>query len=1059
MAQGSPRAQAQNRHNLDNLGTEFYLAFGPNLGANDQSNVMDLYITGHTHAHGKVEVPALGVSQTFTITPGQIQTIELPNGNNGNPSVEVTTDEQIVRGMAVHVTSDSEVAVFGLNHKFYSSDAFMGLPNDVLGTEYRTMCYQAGTFGGMNGVQYTPSEFWIVSIQDSTNVKITLADRSAGGVQRNTPQSVLLMKGDIYLVQGVAQRGNDLTGSLIESDRPIAVFSGHQRTNIPDTALNSDGDPSRDHLVEELPPVSAWGDSALVVPFATADLPDLVRVLCAEDSTEISVNGTSVGSYNAGQFYEITHLAGVTDIRASKPILVGQYMHTSLGGLNQNGPQAYGDPALALVFPVEQFTTSYTIVSIVDQFSFSGNFVNIVVPTDSISSMQLDGQPMDPAEFHPIANSRYAYAQHSLEQGTHNITGGAPFGVTVYALGPVDSYAYTGGTLLKTITPLKTVGLSIDFGDRVLGAAPGYAGTFDTTVTLINVSEDTVNIYSFPKRIQDTDRFDVKLGAPVLPLMISPLTTDSFTIQFTPHEVNRRMHTQITAKTDHLRAYVVDVYGRGVVGELGIFRDSTKIYNIDTLDFGTFTKDDVPKDSVVYIGNAGLAKLTINSVAIVGATNNDFSMTGFAVHDSTVDTPFTIAQAPSTPAVVGVRFTPNGAMSNGLRSAQLTVTSGSTVHTVVLLARMETIYPMTQSTASIPYGSALVCDDIPNTLTVTNPNDVAVTLLGTSIAGPNGGDFTVTTPTPILIAPHGSTDLSVHFKPASGTTINRQATLTLQFDLPKKDTVPHVINLTGTATKRQLGFAASQHIHVNGTDPFSMPIYATADLTPYNASGYMIRLSYDSVNLKLVDVATAGTLTPQGTSFPFAVFSKPPGHDTVIFEQSESNSIPIAGGGPSSRPLIWLKFQPAHANDGKSSDSSFTIAYDITLNGMNITSRCFDLVVVPGQVEIISSCASPSLTPADQLPPTTVLAQPTPDPFQQSTTMEYGVAADGPVKIEVLDATGRVRRTLVDGFVKAGRYTATLSGEDLPSAAYFIRITAPDVKGEYRRVRRVVLAR
>src|ERR1019366_2625610 len=105
--------------------------------------------------------------------------------------------------------------------------------------------------------------------------------------------------------------------------------------------------------------------------------------------------------------------------------------------------------------------------------------------------------------------------------------------------------------------------------------------------------------------------------------------------------------------------------------------------------------------------------------------------------------------------------------------------------------------------------------------------------------------------------------------------------LTLTFDLPKHDTVPHTIDLTGSATKRQLTFSATQNLQVYATDRFVLPIYAETDLTPYCAAGYAIRLSYDSLKLKLVDVNISGTLTPQGTGFPYLYPSTPPGRDTV----------------------------------------------------------------------------------------------------------------------------------------------------------------------------------
>src|SRR6516164_4323364 len=64
----------------DNTGKEFYIAFGENQGGGDGDNLMQLYITGKTATNGHIDVPALGFSKDFTVTPGQITTIDLPNG-------------------------------------------------------------------------------------------------------------------------------------------------------------------------------------------------------------------------------------------------------------------------------------------------------------------------------------------------------------------------------------------------------------------------------------------------------------------------------------------------------------------------------------------------------------------------------------------------------------------------------------------------------------------------------------------------------------------------------------------------------------------------------------------------------------------------------------------------------------------------------------------------------------------------------------------------------------------------------------------------------------------
>jgi len=438
----------------DNLGKEFFVAFAQNEGSGDETrNFSALFITGKTATSGTVEVPALSFFRSFSVTPGQITTIELPDGKNfGDPTVEVTTDEQVIPGMGVRIAANDEIAVYGINHKQYSSDAFMALPVDVLGTTYRTLNYQTSWTTDF-GTAMTPSEFWIVGVSNSTNVTITPKAATAKFRPAGIPFTIQLNKGDVYLVQGdVNDSLNDLTGSLIESDHPVSVLSGHVRADIPHGFKNQGTNvPSRDHLVEQMPPVSSWGYSALIARYATATLPDLVRVVSNDNGNRITVNGSLIATLNAGEFYEITQLTGPVSLSSTSPVLVGQYMHTSRFGTTGGSGTAYGDPAYALVFPVEQFDTSYTFMVDQDASSFTGNFVNIVTCESGFGDMMLDGSPVSQASGFSIQKfpgSNYVYAQLPVAQGSHKIAASLPFGITVYAMGSVDSYSYPGGSLL-----------------------------------------------------------------------------------------------------------------------------------------------------------------------------------------------------------------------------------------------------------------------------------------------------------------------------------------------------------------------------------------------------------------------------------------------------------------------------------------------------------------------------------------------------------------------------------------------------------------------------------
>ena len=81
-----------------------------------------------------------------------------------------------------------------------------------------------------------------------TTVTITPTITS-GGRTSGIPYSITLEPGQTYQLRGTNGPPNDVTGSHIISDKPIAVFGGHSCGNI-----NSSSEFFCDYLVEEIPP-------------------------------------------------------------------------------------------------------------------------------------------------------------------------------------------------------------------------------------------------------------------------------------------------------------------------------------------------------------------------------------------------------------------------------------------------------------------------------------------------------------------------------------------------------------------------------------------------------------------------------------------------------------------------------------------------------------------------------------------------------------------------------------------------------------------------------------
>lgn len=105
-------------------------------------------------------------------------------------------------------------------------------------------------------------------------------------------------------------------------------------------------------------------------------------------------------------------------------------------------------------------------------------------------------------------------------------------------------------------------------------------------------------------------------------------------------------------------------------------------------------------------------------------------------------------------------------------------------------------------------------------------------------------------------------------------------------------------------------------------------------------------------------------------------------------------------------------------------------------------------VTAPGQVGVDQAAK----------PDRFYLKQNIPNPFNPTTTIEFGVAEAGPTKLVIYNASGQVVRTLLDKTVPAGLHAATWDGTDqlgrsVASGLYIYRLTS----GDRQLFRRMVL--
>ena len=413
----------------DSKGTDFWVMFPGNLST---PTSIPLLITSDVNTSGTVSIPGSAWSMNFNVVAGTITTVNLPTGTEVTVSDAVTNE-------GVHIVANDEVTVYGFSIRSASTDAFLAFPTDAIGMDYIVLGYK-----NVNIVQGT--QFGIVAAESGTTTVTITPSVTTGARTAGVPYNISLTQGQTYMLRNTLSHPSDLTGSLVSSDKKIAVFGGHECSNIPY------GYVACDYLVEQLPPTSSWGTEFVSVPLAGRIGGDTYRFLAQEAGTIVQVDGSTVATLDTGEYYEAI-LAGYNHITANNPILVGQYSNGTSFDNVQNA-----DPFFLLVPPTDQYLASYVVNTGTPNIPV--NYINIVSPSGQTGSVLVDG--IAPAGvWTSITGSGFSGLQVSVSAGQHTVSSTLPLGVFVYGFGNYDSYGYLGGQSFSPVAVVNALQLSL----------------------------------------------------------------------------------------------------------------------------------------------------------------------------------------------------------------------------------------------------------------------------------------------------------------------------------------------------------------------------------------------------------------------------------------------------------------------------------------------------------------------------------------------------------------------------------------------------------------------
>jgi hypothetical protein len=446
---GSTVAQGQG---VSSAGTEYWLGFMPNY-INPAQDIQ-LFLASETANRITIEQYGGGgkVVRTIvrTLAAEEAVTVQMNIGE-----AETRDREQPVY-KAIRVTSTAPCVVYGFSDNSLTTDGYLALPLELLGKKYYCLSYYDDAY--TPGYDHLGGEFLIVAPYDNTEVVLTstatttLADDGLKiGHRPGDTWTVTLNAGQTYLVQTTGWNfgTEDLTGSSVESSKPVAFLTGHQRASIEIGAGNN----SKDHLIEMLLPVETWATEYFVVPQnGRTRCGDYIRALSAEDGNIISVNG-SMRSVNAGEMFDVSTVTTPTTFRSTngKRFIVMDYSYTQ----GYNGDPGVGDPFMIMLPGKQHFQNRMVFRTPSKPGSGSYNhYATFISTSNGLSNMKIKagGKTSKLSAFgaggmFPLPGSSY-HAQRvrlSSDELAMIAESDELFAMYLYGYASVESYGWLGG--------------------------------------------------------------------------------------------------------------------------------------------------------------------------------------------------------------------------------------------------------------------------------------------------------------------------------------------------------------------------------------------------------------------------------------------------------------------------------------------------------------------------------------------------------------------------------------------------------------------------------------
>ena len=359
----------------------------------------------------------------------------------------------------------------------YVSSASLLLPTEVWATNYVAVSAWPGQMRDADAgdSRKFPMNINLVASEDNTQITILPSANIEGSPQgspqsspgvapatKNQPVTYSLNKGETL---GLSQFA-DLSGSPIQSNKPVGLWGGHWCMNIPDVQVTA-----CDGAHQQIPPVAALGSEYLAARYRTRrgdGTEEQVpwRIMGTVDGTQLTYDPPQPGApatLDLGTLVEYTTAAPfhVRSQDSQHPFYMAAHMTGGSAIADETNPYSEGDPETVNLMPPKQFLKSYLFITDPTYGNTNLVFLQGKGADGLYHDVKLDCIDVPLTGWQPIGSSGYQFTRVDVQlggrnvgncnNGKHTASSDEPFGITVWGWDSWVSYAYPAGASVKPI--------------------------------------------------------------------------------------------------------------------------------------------------------------------------------------------------------------------------------------------------------------------------------------------------------------------------------------------------------------------------------------------------------------------------------------------------------------------------------------------------------------------------------------------------------------------------------------------------------------------------------